>query len=187
MLHTTSLVGDAGTLVGQSVARVEDATLLTGNGRYLDDLPQRKDTRHIAFLRADQAHAKIISIDTKDARALPGVVAVLTGDDVAALTRSMTVGVKADVEAWPMARDRVRYVGEPVAMVVAIDRYVAEDAVDLIRVEYETMPAVVDPMEALAPGAEVLHPSLGGNLISERSFRYGDPDVAFAEAADHVS
>ena len=103
MLHTTSLVGDAGTLVGQSVARVEDATLLTGNGRYLDDLPQRKDTRHIAFLRADQAHAKIISIDTKDARALPGVVAVLTGDDVAALTRSMTVGVKAmsRLGRWP--------------------------------------------------------------------------------------
>lgn len=187
MLHTTSLVGDAGTLVGQSVARVEDATLLTGNGRYLDDLPQRKDTRHIAFLRADQAHAKIISIDTKDARALPGVVAVLTGDDVAALTRSMTVGVKADVEAWPMARDRVRYVGEPVAMVVAVDRYVAEDAVDLIRVEYETMPAVVDPMAALAPGAEVLHPSLGGNLISERSFRYGDPELAFSEATHRVS
>ena len=86
-----------------------------------------------------------------------------------------------------MARDRVRYVGEPVAMVVAVDRYVAEDAVDLIRVEYETMPAVVDPMAALAPGAEVLHPSLGGNLISERSFRYGDPELAFSEATHRVS
>ncbi len=112
---------------------------------------------------------------------------MLTGDDVARLTRSMTVGVKANVECWPIARDRVRYVGEPVALVVAKSRYVAEDALDLIEVEYETLAAIVDPEKALAADAPVLHPSLGTNLINERSFRYGDPEAALATADHRIS
>ena len=177
----------AGGLIGRTVERVEDAGLLTGRGRYIDDLPVRRETAHLAILRSPHGHADIRAIDTAAARALPGVFAVLTGDDIARLTRSMTVGVKANVECWPIARDRVRYVGEPVALVVAENRYVAEDALDLIEVEYETLAAIVDPEKALATDASVLHPSLGTNLINERSFRYGDPEAALATADHRIS
>ena len=122
-----------GALIGRTVERVEDAGLLTGRGRYIDDLPVRRDTAHLAILRSPHGHAGIRAINTEAARALPGVFAVMTGEDVARLTRSMTVGVKANVECWPIARDRVRYVGEPVALVVAENRYIAEDALDLIE------------------------------------------------------
>ena len=169
-------------LVGRSMPRVEDAALLTGRGRYIDDLPTRRDTAHMAVLRSPHAHAEIRSIDVSKALEVEGVHAVITGDDVAALTRSLTVGVKADVECWPIARDRVRYVGEPVALVVADTRYIAEDALDLIAVEYDMLPVVMDPEAALQEDAALLHPSLGSNCIAERSFRYGDPESAFAEA-----
>jgi 2-furoyl-CoA dehydrogenase large subunit len=173
--------------VGRSVQRVEDAALLTGRGRYLDDLGTRPGTLEAAILRSPHAHAEIKSIDAERARAMPGVAAVLTGDDIKALTASMVVGVKAPLESWPIATDRVRYVGEPVAVVVARDRYVAEDALDLIEVAYKPLPAIVDPLATLAGGAPVLHPSLGSNLASERSFRYGDPEAAFAAAPHRIA
>ena len=97
------------------------------------------------------------------------------------------VGVKAPIECWPIALERARYVGEPVAVVVARDRYVAEDALDLIAVSYRALPAVVDPRAALAAEAPVLHAGLGGNLASERSFRYGDPEGAFAAAPHRMA
>ena len=172
--------------VGQSVERVEDAALLSGRGRYIDDLGIRPGTLHAAILRSPHAHAAVTSIDAAAARALPGVTAVLTGAEIAAITTHLIAGVKAPVEARPIATDRVRYVGEPVAIVVAADRYVAEDALDLIEVAYRPLPAVVDPEAALAPGAPVLHDGLQGNLASERSFRYGDPDAAFATAAHRI-
>ena len=120
--------------VGQSIPRVEDAALLTGRGRYIDDLGVRPGTLHAAILRSPHAHAEIVAIDASAARRAPGVVAVLDGADIKALTTSLVVGVKAPVECWPIAVGRVRYVGEPVAIVVASDRYLAEDAVDLIEV-----------------------------------------------------
>ncbi|MFU1608008.1 xanthine dehydrogenase family protein molybdopterin-binding subunit [Sulfitobacter pontiacus] len=171
-------------LVGRSVARVEDPALLSGHGRYIDDLPVTAGTLALAFVRSPHGHADIRSVDTAEAACAPGVVAVITGQDVALRTRSMTVGVKANVECWPMAVERVRYVGEPVAMVVATDRYLAEDAADLVAVDYAPRRAVVDPVAALSDDAPVLHSSLGGNLINERRFRYGDPEAAF-EAARH--
>lgn len=173
--------------VGRAVERVEDAALLSGGGRYLDDLGVRPGTLHMAILRAPHAHADIRTIDTAAARAVAGVVAVLTGADIARLTAPLVVGVKAPVECWPMAVDRVRYVGEPVALVVAQDRYLAEDALDLIEVSYETRPAVVDPLDALADGAPLLHDGFPRNLASDRSFRYGDPEQAFAQADRTVS
>ncbi|GGD15993.1 xanthine dehydrogenase family protein molybdopterin-binding subunit [Aureimonas glaciei] len=169
--------------VGRSVPRVEDAALLTGRGRYIDDLATRIGTLHAAIVRSPHAHATIGAIEIDEARAARGVVAVLTGEDIAAHSRSMTVGVKADVECWPIARDRVRYVGEPVALVIAEDRYLAEDAADLVAVSYDILPAVVDPIAALADDAPILHPSLGGNLINERRFSYGNPEAAFAGTA----
>ncbi len=169
--------------VGQSIPRVEDAALLSGRGRFIDDLGIRPGTLHAAILRSPHAHADIVSIATTAAKQAPGVVAVLTGEDVRALTASLVVGVKAPVECWPIAVGRVRYAGEPVALVVATDRYLAEDAVELIEVEYRARPAVVDPLQALSPDAPVLHDGFAGNVASDRSFRYGDPEQAFASAA----
>lgn len=173
--------------VGTSVERVEDASLLTGRGGYIDDLPTRRDAAHAAFLRSPHAHAEIRKIDMQRALALPGVIAILTGKDVADMTSSLVVGVKADVECWPMAKDRVRYVGEPVVLVVAKTRYIAEDALDLIEVTYTTLPPVMDPRAALGDDSAVLHPSLGSNLINERSFRYGDPEAAFGATPHRIT
>ena len=105
--------------LGRSIPRVEDAALLTGRGRFIDDLGVPAGTLHAAFLRSPHPHADIVSIETSVARRAPGVVAVLDGQDIKALTTSLVVGVKAPVECWPIAVGRVRYVGEPVAIVVA--------------------------------------------------------------------
>ena len=176
-----------GRWTGRALPRVEDAALLTGRGRYFDDVGTPPGTQHAAILRSPHGHAAIVRIDVDQARALEGVCAVLTGVDIQQLTTSLVVGVKAPIECWPIAIDRVRYVGEPVAVVVARDRYVAEDALDLIEVEYDALDAVVDPQQAAAPDAPVLHAGLGGNIASERSFRYGEPEQAFAQAAHRIS
>jgi 2-furoyl-CoA dehydrogenase large subunit len=173
--------------VGRSIERVEDGALLSGRGRFIDDLGVSAATLHAAILRSPHGHAELISIDTTAARKAPGVAAVLTGADIKALTTSLVVGVKAPVECWPMAVDRVRYVGEPVAIVVASDRYKAEDALDLIEVRYASRPAVIEPLEAIAPGAPLLHDGFPNNVASDRHFRYGDPEAAFAQAAHRVS
>src|SRR5882724_11847644 len=162
--------------VGQSIPRVEDAALLTGRGRFIDDLGVRPGTLYAAILRSPHAHAEILSIDSAAARRADGVVAVLTGDDI-----------KAPIECWPIAVGRVRYVGESVAVVVASDRYRAEDAVDLIDVQYRALAANIDPLKALSPNSPVVHDGFGGNVASDRTFRYGDPERAFAEAAHRIS
>jgi len=178
--------------VGQSVPRVEDAALLTGRGRYIDDMGVPPGTLHAAILRSPHGHADIVSIDAARARAAPGVAAVLLGDDIRALTASMMVGVKAPIECWPIATDRVRYVGEPVALVVARDRYLAEDALDLIDIRYAPRPAVVDPRAAVRPDAPVLHPGLATlglepNVASDRRFAYGEPERVLAEAPHRIA
>ncbi|MGA7809559.1 xanthine dehydrogenase family protein molybdopterin-binding subunit [Bradyrhizobium sp.] len=173
--------------VGRSIPRIEDAALLTGHGRFIDDLGVRPGTLYAAMLRSPHAHAEIVSINSEAARHADGVVAVLTGDDIKALTTSLVVGVKAPVECWPIAVERVRYVGEPVAVVVASDRYKAEDAVDLIEVQYKALGANIDPLKAPLPETPVLHDGFGGNVASDRSFRYGDPERAFAEAEHQIS
>jgi 2-furoyl-CoA dehydrogenase large subunit len=173
--------------LGQSIERVEDAALLTGRGRFIDDLGVRPGTLYAAILRSPHAHAAIRAIRADAAKALPGVAAVVTGAEVRALSSSLAVGVKAPIECWPIAVDRVRYVGEPVAVAVAADRYLAEDALDLIEVDYEPLPAVIDPLAALDPASPMLHEGLRSNIASDRSFRYGDPERAFAEAARKVS
>ena len=134
--------------VGRSIERVEDAALLSGRGRFIDDLGVQPGTLHAAILRSPHAHADILAIDTEAAKLLPGIAAVLTGEQVKAVTSSLVVGVKAPVECWPIAIDRVRYVGEPVAVVVATDRARAEDAAELIAVDYRPRAAVVDPLGA---------------------------------------
>jgi 2-furoyl-CoA dehydrogenase large subunit len=173
--------------IGQSVERIEDLTLLAGRGRYTDDVGVPPGTLHAAILRSPHAHAEIRAINTEAARRARGVAAVITAADVTKLSTSLVVGVKAPIECWPIAAGRVRYVAEPVAVVVATDRYLAEDALELIEVDYAPLPAIVDPLAALDPKLPPLHEGLGGNIASDRSFRYGDPGRAFAEAARKVS
>jgi 2-furoyl-CoA dehydrogenase large subunit len=181
------MTGVATSWCGQSIERVEDGPLLTGRGRFIDDLGIRPGTLHAAILRSPHAHAKIRTIDAVAARRAPGVAAVIIGAEVTAISASLVVGVKAPIECWPIAVDRVRYVGEPVAVVLAADRYLAEDALELIDVEYQALPVIVDPLAALDPKQPALHEGLGSNIASERSFRYGDPEQAFARAAHRVS
>ncbi|MDH3468539.1 MAG: molybdopterin-dependent oxidoreductase, partial [Gammaproteobacteria bacterium] len=172
--------------VGQAVLRVEDPPLLRGAGKFIDDLPVTRRTHHAAILRSPHAHARIVSIDTSAATSVPGVSAVVTGEDIKRYVKPLIVGFKNDIDYRGIALDRVRYVGEPVAVVCAADRYLAEDALDLIRVEYELLDAVVDPVAAAADDAVVLHPVAGSNVVSKRTFTHGEVDPAF-ESATHRS
>jgi 2-furoyl-CoA dehydrogenase large subunit len=174
------------TWIGRSVERVEDAALLTGRGRYIDDLAVAPGTLHAAILRSPHAHARIRAIETGPARTSPGVATVLTGDDVARLTAGLGVAIRTPLTSWPIAVGRVRYAGEPVAVAVASDRYLAEDALDLIEVDYAPLPPVVDPEAAIDAGATIIHEELGSNVVGERSFRYGEPEAAFAAAAHRI-
>ena len=168
------------------VRRIEDADLLRGRGRY--DLPGARGSLHAAILRSPHAHAEILAIDADAVLAICGVECVVTGADARRWTRPFAVAVKTPMEQWCLALDRVRYVGEPVAVALARDRHAAEDAVEQIAVEYRSLPAaVVDPEAAAMPGAPLLHPAAGGNVVSDRSFRYGDPEAAFAAAAHRIS
>lgn len=151
----------------------------------MDDLSPLPGIRHAAILRSPHAHARVVAIDVTRAAALPGVHGVYTGADLAAVVDPMPAVVRSPIRYLPFAVDRARHVGEPLAVVVADDRYVAEDALELIEVELEPLPAVVRADAAASPGSPVLHDELGTNVVSERSFRYGDPDAGFANAA-HV-
>ncbi len=167
--------------VGQPLERVEDARLLSGRGAFVADLPL-KDAHAAAILRSPHAHARIRSIDTSAAVGAQGVVGVITGADALAHTQPFAVGVDAPVRYYCIATDKVRFVGEPVAVIVARDRYLAEDALDLVEVDYEPLPAVVDPEEALLPDAPMLHENVGSNEACHREIAYGDVERAFADA-----
>jgi len=172
--------------VGQPVKRVEDGRLLVGQGRFVDDLHLPRMV-HAAFVRSPHAHALIRGVDVRRAAALPGVVAVLTGEEAARLCRPWRgiltdyTGMKSALQ-YPLALDRVRYVGEPVVAIAAPDRYLAEDACDLVEVDYEPLPPVVDPEAAMRPDAPVIHEELGDNIIYRGGFDKGEVDEAFARA-----
>jgi 2-furoyl-CoA dehydrogenase large subunit len=172
----------AGTFVGASIERVEDAQLLTGQAPFTADMPTRQGTLHAAILRSPHAHAEIVSIDVSKALECPGVVTVLTGKEIKEDSEPFLIVLKKPLDQWSLAIDRVRFVGESVAVVVAADRYMAEDALEHIRVVYKPLPCVVSPQEAAKDGAPLVHPAAGSNVVSERHFSYGDPDKAFAEA-----
>ena len=179
--------------VGQSMKRFEDPRLLTGNGAFVGDL-RLPDMLHATILRSQHAHARLRSIDVSAASAVPGVVTVLTGADIAGVlpgipTRAMT-GERA-VEAlqapeYPLlAHDKVCYVGQPIAVVVARDPYVARDAVELITVDYEPLPPVLDPDAAARDDAPVIHAAMGTNVAMRLRQHVGDVEGALAQA-DHV-
>jgi carbon-monoxide dehydrogenase large subunit len=181
---------------GIKVARLEDLRLIKGEGRYAADwnLPGQA---HAAFVRADRAHAKILSVGTEAARKAPGVLTVLTGEDavkagcvkpLSFLTFPGKGGKKADIPERPvLAHDRVRFVGDAVALVIAETALQAQDAAELVEVEYEDLPVVVSPRAALRAGAPQLHANVAGNVCFEQEA--GDAaavEAAFAKAA-HVT
>ena len=151
-------------LVGQRVKRREDPRLIQGRGTYVDDV-KIAGMLHIGFKRSDIAHGRIRSIDTSAAEAMEGVEAVFTGAQVAEFLAPMPIGTPFPAPVHRgVAVDAVRYVGEPVAVVVATDRYVARDAVDAILVEYDVLPAVVNPELAMTGKPTVIHPDFPNNL-----------------------
>ncbi len=168
---------------GERVERREDLPLLTGQGTYTDDL-KLSGMLHAAVLRSPHAHAKIRFIDVAAARALPGVTAVLTYDDLGAAGKEIPLLQPNPVLTARMptllAKEVVRYVGEPVAFVVAEDRYTAEDALDLIEVEYEPLAVVSDAEAALADGAARVYPEVASNVASRFTLGFGDIAGAFA-------
>ncbi|PLT35377.1 xanthine dehydrogenase family protein molybdopterin-binding subunit [Bacillus sp. V5-8f] len=168
--------------IGSSVARVEDARLLTGQGKYIDDIGIPSNTSHAAIVRSTYPHAHIKSIDISEALLVPGVKGIITGKDIEPFLNPFSVGVSAPVKYYPIAIDKVRYVGEPVAVVIAKNRYIAEDAAELVKVKYEILKPIVDIEKAMGEDAPMLHENVGSNIANHRSFHYGDVEQAFAEA-----
>src|SRR5262245_37814371 len=166
-------------LVGARVKRREDRRLLTGQGAYVDD-HRPPGLLYAAFLRSLYAHARIVHLDPSAARALAGVATVLTGTELARLVKPVraTSNMRAyKTTSWPpLAVDKVRYVGEAVAVVVAESRYLAEDALEQIVIDYEPLPTVADAEAASEPGATVLHDEAGSNVLLTRQFVQGDVD-----------
>ncbi len=176
-------------VTGRSVGRKEDRPLLRGEARFVDDL-RRPDALHAALLRSPVGHARIAAIDTTAARALDGVHAVVTAADLPerGVRIPMRMFKRDGMERFlqPVIADqRVRYSGEPVALVVADSRYVAEDAAELIGVEYEPLPVLTDPEAAREPGAPALHPDPGTNVAADFTIASGEIEEAIA-AADLV-
>lgn len=174
-------------LTGTSVQRVEDPRILTGRGRYVDDVAV-PGMLHAAFVRSPHAHAHIVSIDLDAARALAGVHLVLTDADLRPIIGDMTANGSPGLFVATysaLARKVVRLVGEPVAIVVATSRAVAEDAAALVGVVYDVLDPVVDMDDAMRPDAPLLYPEHGSNVIYRTEHRYGDTATAFAGAA-HV-
>jgi aerobic carbon-monoxide dehydrogenase large subunit len=170
-------------LVGQAIRPMEDPRFISGQGEYLEDLriPEMVD---VALVRSIEPHARITSIDASAALAMPGVIAVITGDDLKDIG-SVPVGGNLKIPAHPpLARDIVRFVGDPIAAVVADSRYRAQDAADAVVVTYESLPSVSEARQALAEDSPLVHEEFGSNITLEAKFEAGDVEAEFA-AADH--
>ncbi|TCJ13713.1 xanthine dehydrogenase family protein molybdopterin-binding subunit, partial [Rubrobacter taiwanensis] len=176
--------------VGGGVPRKEDPALVTGRATWTDNI-RLPGTVHMAVLRSPFAHARITNLDVSPAREMPGVVAAFTGRDLAdewAAPLPCGWQVTEDLripDHWPLARDKVRYVGDAVAVVLATDRYRARDALEAIQVDYEPLDAVVDVEAALKEGSPLVHEELGTNECYTWPLEVGDVEEAF-ERADVV-
>src|SRR4051812_26880758 len=175
--------------IGKSVPRPNLERLMQGRGLYVSDMELPR-MAHVVFVRSPHAHAKIVKIDAEAAKRLPGVVAIVTGNELAAVITPW-VGVLSHLKGLKsapqhaIAIDRVCWQGEAVAAIVASSRALAEDAADIVAVEYRELDAVTDMGTALDASTPVIHPSLGDNLAFERNFEAGSVDRAFA-ASDAV-
>jgi carbon-monoxide dehydrogenase large subunit len=176
-------------LIGARIKRTEDPRLLTGLGSFVDDR-QVAGVLHVAFRRSDHAHARIRSIDTAAALTAPGVVAVFTSADFEKTVKPLRATSRMKgyyaTPIRPLAREKVRYVGEPIAGVVAETRYLAEDAAERIAIEFEPLPHIGNPAEAARPDAPLLHDEAGTNVLVAREFKRGDVDATLAAAAVRI-
>ena len=176
--------------IGKTVPRPNLDRLMQGRGLYVSDMELPR-MAHVVFLRSPHAHAKIVSIDAAAAKRLPGVIAVVTGQELAAVITPW-VGVLSHLKGLKsapqhaIAIDRVCWQGEAVAAIVATSRAAAEDAAEQVSVEYEELEAVTDMRTALDPATPVIHPSLGDNLAFERNHEAGAVDQAFADSDEVV-
>ena len=164
-----------GSILGNRVPRVEDPDLVTGRSRYVDDI-RLDDRTHAVFVRSPMAHARILGIDTSEAKQAPGVLAVHTAATLPADPVPSFAQINAKVTQGPLATDTVRYVGDPVALVIAETRAQAVDAAELVDVDYDELPAAIDMEAALAPDAPLQFPELGSNIV--QSVRAIHPDDA---------
>ncbi|MBL0123039.1 MAG: xanthine dehydrogenase family protein molybdopterin-binding subunit [Betaproteobacteria bacterium] len=169
--------------IGKDVKRVEDPALVSGTVEFIDNM-EMPGMLHCAILRSPHPHARVLKVDTSAAEALEGVTAVLTGED-AKLWTNPAYTAPEGWGAYCLAVDKVRFVGEPVAAVAADSRYIAEDALELIRVEYDLLPPLATPQAAMATGAPILFEAHGSNVVQSRIYNWGEVDRIFAEA-DHV-
>ena len=170
--------------IGERVRRKETLRFVTGTGRYVDDLLP-PDTLHAAFVRSACAHARIKAIDVEAARTMPGVHAVFTGEDIAQKIKPLRVGGSSllrEIKLYLLAVDKVRYFGEPLAVVVADNRYLAEDAVEIVSVDYEPLPVVVDPEAAMEPASACVHEDVGSNIVYKYHFATDGIDKVFQQA-----
>jgi carbon-monoxide dehydrogenase large subunit len=171
--------------IGAAVKRLEDPAILTGRGRFVDDL-SLPGMLEVAFVRSSEAHAFLKKVDTENARSLPGVHSVLLLGDLGAEKRMVQANphplLKQNLTQYPLAKDEVCYVGEAIAMVLAENRYIAEDAASLVQVDYEPLPLVVDVREAAQPGAPKVHADSPDNLVARIPWKFGDADAVFASA-----
>ena len=176
--------------IGKTVPRPNLERLMQGRGLYVSDMELPR-MAHVVFLRSPHAHAKIVGIDAAAAKRMPGVIAVVTGEELAAVITPW-VGVLSHLKGLKsapqhaIAIDRVCWQGEAVAAIVATSRAVAEDAAEIVAVEYEELEAVTDMRTALDPETPVIHPSLGDNLAFERNLDAGAVDEAFAGSDEVV-
>ena len=171
--------------VGRAMRRKEDPRLITGRGSYVDDI-NITGQLWAAWVRSPEAHAKIVSIDTSAAKAREGVRAVFTNEDLdmeAGLPMAWAPpGVEVNTpDHWVLAKDEVKHVGDPVALVVGEDRYAVVDAAEDVVVEYEPLPVVTDPEKALEEGSPLVHEKFGTNKVCDWSLGGGDLEAGFAE------
>ena len=178
-------MSDGFDVIGKPLLRKEDRRFLTGQGRYLDDIVIPR-ALHACFVRSPHAHARIRAIDVDTAKAAPGVVAVVTGTELADWTTTLRMAPPIEglvpMEMTALPRDKVRFQGDPVACVVARDRYLAEDAAEHVAVDYAPLPAVTDMTAALAPDAPLVDDALASNLVSHQHASFGNPAQRFREA-----
>ena len=170
--------------VGKPLPRKEEDRLLRGLGKFADDVKMR-EMLYLHFIRSPYAHARISNVDVSAAEALPGIVCTITGKEIQPVTQPfIEIGPDpcARIRDYPLAVDKVRYQGEPVAAVVAVSPQIADDAAELVQVDYDPLDPVVDAEQALTDRS-VLHESAGTNKVWNGVFEYGDVDTAFREAA----
>ncbi len=171
--------------IGKPMPVIEDRRFVRGRGRYINDLALPA-MLHIAVVPAPVAHARLLSVDTSEALTSPGVAAVLTGADLLGMIGPVPQELELPHVTWyPLAVDKIRYAGEWVAAVVATSRSAAEDAAELVAIEFEELEPLVDPRRAMQPDAALLHEAHGSNVVWHERHTWGEVDAAF-ESADHV-